>query len=126
VCYGFAHANMSSRRFPFTPRLKSAVLVLLSAALGCTSVEGQCERVCDWQQRCVQGAVSIDDCTQQCVVDDEKRSEACQDAFDEFATCADENQSCPGVDKQCGSEAKRLIEKCDCENPTGPLVELCK
>jgi hypothetical protein len=118
---------MPSRRFSFQPRfLDSVVFALVCTSLGCTSVEGQCERVCEWEQRCAEEAVSVDDCTQQCVVDDEKRSDDCRDAFDEFATCADENQSCPGVDKQCGSEAKRLIETCSCANPTGPLVELCQ
>ena len=76
-------------------------------AFGCTSTQGQCERVCDWQARCVESAISSQDCSQQCVVESEQRSDDCQDAFDEFATCAADNQSCPGVDKQCRSEADR-------------------
>ena len=94
--------------------------------LGCTSTDGQCQRVCDWQARCVEGAVGVGDCSQQCVNDAQSRSSDCTDAFDEFASCAADNQSCPGVDRQCQTEATRLIEKCDCESPTGPLAALCK
>jgi hypothetical protein len=104
---------MPSRRFSFTPRLKGTLLGLsLALSLGCTSVQGQCERVCDWEARCVSGAVSVEDCSQQCVVEAESRSDSCADAFDEFASCTAENQSCPGVDRQCGSEAQALIEAC--------------
>ena len=124
---------MTRRRpslLPRAARLAASLALLLgplAACVGCTSTEGQCETVCDWQQRCVQGSVSIQDCSQQCVVDAEKRSSECDDAFDEFATCAADNQSCPGVDKQCGAEADRLIRKCDCKNPRpgSPLAELC-
>jgi hypothetical protein len=81
--------------------------------------------MCDWQVRCVQGSVSLQDCTQQCIKDSETRSADCSDAFDEFASCADDNQSCPGVDRQCAGSAAKLIQKCDCENPRGPLATLC-
>jgi hypothetical protein len=94
--------------------------------LGCTSTEGQCQRVCDWEARCVPGAVNVEDCSQQCVNDAKSRSSDCTDAFDEFASCTVDNSSCPGVDQQCQTEANRLIQKCDCESPTGPLAALCQ
>jgi hypothetical protein len=59
------------------------------------------------------------------VRDADKRSSDCDTAFDDFARCADKNQSCPGVDKECQREAARLIQKCDCSSPSGPLKELC-
>ena len=116
------------RRRAVSSRLACASLFVIVAVLGpaCTSVDGQCQTVCTWEQRCVQGSVSVDDCSQQCVNDAKSRSNDCSDAFDQFASCTGENESCPGVDKQCSDEAATLIAKCDCESPRGPLAELCK
>jgi hypothetical protein len=94
--------------------------------LGCTSVDGDCQRVCDWESRCVAGSVNVEGCSQQCVNDAKQRSSDCTDAFSEFASCTADNQSCAGVDQQCASEATRLIEKCDCANATGPIAKLCQ
>jgi hypothetical protein len=102
-----------------------AVLGVL-LALGCSTKEEQCQKYCAWESRCVQGAVSTEDCTQDCVRDADDRTSDCQEAFDDFANCADKNESCPGVDTQCQREAARFINKCDCTNPTGPLKDLCQ
>ncbi len=110
---------------PFRALFVAAAVLVLTGVGACSGVEGRCDRACDWQVRCVQGSVSMADCTSSCVSDADNRSDDCEDAFDDFADCADENQSCPGVDKQCQREAARLIDKCDCENSVGPLAELC-
>jgi hypothetical protein len=97
----------------------------LASALGCASMEKQCERVCQWESDCVVGSVGTEDCAAQCVNDTESRSSDCQNAFDDFASCTAKNESCPGVDQQCGSEATRVIDKCDCTNAKGPMKVLC-
>jgi hypothetical protein len=97
----------------------------LVSAFGCASDEKQCQRVCEWESRCVSGAVGVEDCASQCINDTESRSADCQDAFDQFASCAARNESCPSVDQQCGGDASRVIEKCDCTNATGVMAELC-
>jgi hypothetical protein len=94
-------------------------------ALACTSTEGQCESVCEWQSRCATDAVSIADCSQQCLRNIQARSSECRSAFGDFASCADQNQSCQGVDTQCVSEANRYIAHCSCDGATGALGELC-
>jgi hypothetical protein len=105
----------------------SLLLLVCAAALGCASIEGQCQHVCEWEARCVSGSVSVEDCSSQCVNDNDTRSSDCQNAFQDFASCTAQNdQSCPGVDQQCSSKATRVIEKCDCTNPTGAMAELCK
>jgi len=111
---------------PAVTRVQRLLLALtFVSALGCASNEKQCQRVCEWEERCVLGAVGVEDCASQCINDTESRSADCQDAFDSFASCTARNESCPGVDQQCGSEASRVIEKCDCTNATGPMAELC-
>lgn len=104
------------------------LLTALGALFGvsaCNTNEEQCEKLCDWESRCVQGSVSVRDCTQDCVRDADKRTSDCDEAFDDFVKCTDENESCPGVDNRCQREAARLIQKCDCTDPKGPLKELC-
>jgi hypothetical protein len=105
-----------------------SLLFILAAPFGvsaCNTHEEQCKKLCDWEARCVEGSVHVTDCTQDCVRDADKRTADCDEAFDDFVECTDNNQSCPGVDNLCQREASRLIQKCDCTNPTGPLKELC-
>jgi hypothetical protein len=102
------------------------VAVTLASALGCASMEKECQRVCEWEAQCVAGAVGVDDCSAQCVNDSQSRSSDCQSAFDDFASCTNDNQnSCAGVDQQCSSQATHVIDKCSCANPTGPMKTLC-
>jgi hypothetical protein len=110
---------------PVVTLAQKLCFALSLVALGCASNEKQCQRVCEWESNCVIGAVSVEDCASQCVSDTESRSADCQDAFDQFASCTANNDSCAGVDQNCQSDATRVIEKCDCTNPTGPMKELC-
>jgi hypothetical protein len=120
-----ASFGMSARLLTQVFRL---ALILASAftALGCTSTEGQCERLCEWEQRCSSDAVSVDDCAQTCVKDTESETSDCQDAFDDFASCTADNQSCPGVDNQCVNQANRYVRRCNCGDAHGALAELCR
>ncbi|HWP08440.1 MAG TPA: hypothetical protein VNN72_22010 [Polyangiaceae bacterium] len=102
-----------------------AAFALLVGVSACNTNEEQCQKLCDWEARCVQGSVSVRDCTQDCVRDADDRTDDCDEAFDDFVNCTNENQSCPGVDNRCQREAARLIQKCDCTDPQGPLKELC-
>ena len=107
-------------------RVHCALFALTSVfALGCASMEKECQRVCEWESNCVPGAASVEDCSSQCVSDTDSRSDDCRNAFDDFASCTARNDSCPAVDQQCSGQASRVIEKCDCTNPTGPMKELC-
>jgi hypothetical protein len=110
----------SARTFLFALSLLSVL------ASGCRTREDQCQDLCDWESRCVQGSVSVEDCTQDCVRDYEKRSSDCDEAFDDFTNCTKDNDSCPGVDNRCQREAARFIQKCDCSDPVGPLKDLCR
>jgi len=111
---------------PVVTRVQRFLLVLtFVSTFGCASDEKQCQRVCEWESRCVLGSVGVEDCASQCINDTESRSSDCQDAFDQFASCTARNDSCPGVDQQCSGDATRVIEKCDCTNPTGAMAELC-
>ncbi len=104
----------------------AALFALLSGISACNGTEEQCKTVCDWESRCVQGAIGVDDCTQDCVRDDDARSSDCSAAFDDFSHCVNKNESCPGIDQECQREAARYINKCDCTNPVGPLAALCQ
>jgi hypothetical protein len=110
---------------PARATLFVGLLSLLSSVVGCTTREDQCKKLCDWEVRCVQGAVSVQDCTQDCVRDYDKRSSDCDEAFDDFVRCTQDNESCPGVDNRCQREGARFIQKCDCSDPQGPLKDLC-
>lgn len=102
-----------------------ALIAALAGAFGCNSTESQCQSVCEWQSRCGTDAVGVDDCSQQCVRNMQSQGSECQSAFGDFASCADQNQSCPGVDNQCVNEANRYIAHCSCDGATGALAELC-
>lgn len=82
--------------------------------------------MCEWESRCAVDPVGVDDCSQQCVRDIQGRGSTCQNAFSDFASCTDKNQSCPGVDTQCVGEANRYIEHCSCSGATGALAALCQ
>ena len=110
---------------PVRALLLPLVLGTLLGASGCSTKEEQCQKLCDWESRCVEGSVSVTDCTQDCVRDADDRSDDCDTAFDDFIECTQKNESCPGVDNRCQREAARLVLKCDCTNPQGPLKELC-
>jgi hypothetical protein len=102
-----------------------ALLAAAAGSLACNSTEGQCQSLCEWESRCATDAVSVDDCSQQCIRNIQARGSACQSAFGDFASCADQNQSCQGVDNQCVSEADRYIAHCSCDGATGALGQLC-
>lgn len=110
---------------PVRALLLPLALATLLGASGCSTKEEQCQKLCDWEVRCVEGSVSVTDCTQDCVRDADHRTDDCDTAFDDFIECTDDNQSCPGVDNRCQREASRLVLKCDCTDPQGPLKELC-
>jgi hypothetical protein len=101
------------------------LFVALAALGGCASMEKECQRVCEWESQCVVGSVGVEDCSAQCVNDTDSRSADCKSAFNDFADCANKNQSCPGVDQQCSGQAAHVLEKCDCTNATGPMQVLC-
>ena len=86
--------------------------VLALGFFGCgKSVKDHCEDLCDKALACEGeepgGALCVDECTAEV----EDASDACQDAFGEFADCYDKT-ACDEVDEKCLGEAGEFFEKC--------------
>ncbi len=89
-------------------------LFLGLSLVGCTSTESRCETLCKWANQC--GDIPID-CTDaeidECVEEYDDHDDGCQDAFDEFAECVDEeNLTCSAVQEHCIGEAGEYVEQC--------------
>src|SRR5687768_6306338 len=87
---------------------------LCLSLIGCTSTESRCETLCKWASQC--GDIPIE-CTDaqidECVENQDDKGDGCQDAFDEFADCVDEeNLTCSAVEENCLGEAGEYVEQC--------------
>jgi hypothetical protein len=90
-------------------------LCLSLGLLGCTSTESRCETICHFGQKCVTGSTAT--CSEaeidECVDDYDDESDGCQDAFDEFADCIEEEETnCSDVENRCVGEATEVLEQC--------------
>jgi hypothetical protein len=87
------------------------VLVLLGVGtVGCSGLEGDCETLCDWGEKCNEEE-SDNNCVDECVEDVEDADDACQEAVEELASCVEEDDSCT-TDSSCASEAGKFLEDC--------------
>ena len=87
-------------------------MVLLALAAGaCSSTEGRCEDMCQWLDDC--GTDPDKDCKSSCESDYDDLSDACQDAFDEFADCiSDQDLKCSAVADNCDGSAAKFLTEC--------------
>jgi hypothetical protein len=87
----------------------AGVLALFTG--GCTTTEDRCETLCNWLDDC--GTDPDSSCKAECESDYDDQSESCQDAFDEFADCIDEEDgSCSGVNSACDGSAAKFLTEC--------------
>jgi hypothetical protein len=83
--------------------------------IGCTSTESRCETVCKWANQCAEITVdcSSDAEIEECVDEYDDKGDGCQDAFDDFADCVDEEElTCSAVQEHCVGEASEYLEQC--------------
>jgi hypothetical protein len=95
--------------------IRWAGLCLSLGLLGCTSTSSRCETLCEWADKCSTDSTAT--CSEsdidQCVDEYDDESDGCQDAFDEFADCVDdEDSNCSSVQNQCVGEATEFVEQC--------------
>ena len=90
------------------------VVALGFAMFGCRSTEDRCETVCDWLEKCLREAGADEgECdAEECAEDLENESDSCQDSFEEFADCLEEDDSCD-EGSECAGEANNFVEDCD-------------
>jgi hypothetical protein len=99
---------------PLPWRIMKTTLAVFVVAMGlgtagCSSVRGDCETVCNWVDDC--GGDPESDCVDDCVADYDDADDACQEAFDEFAACLEEDDSC-GEGSDCVSEFNEFAADC--------------
>jgi hypothetical protein len=89
-------------------------ICLFSSLVGCTATESRCETLCKWASQCGDIAIECSDSEiDECVEEYDDHDDACQDAFDEFADCVDEeNLTCSAVQEHCVGEAGEYVEQC--------------
>jgi hypothetical protein len=87
------------------------LVVSLAVVSACTDVEGRCEAACDAAERC--DAWHPDDCVDYCVEHYEDSSDDCQEEFEYFTDCLDENESCDAIADDCSAEYFDTREECD-------------
>lgn len=106
-------------------------LLLLALVTGCgNSAESACEAVCEYSNRCFDGA-SLD-CDEDsaemkdCVRELEEVSDDCQSAVADFYVCVNDTDSCSDEElaSECGGELGDVIEDCAGEDPLGSDTEI--
>jgi hypothetical protein len=71
--------------------------------------------MCKWLNQCGELAIDCSSDTEidKCVENYDDKGDGCQDAFDEFADCVDEeNLTCSAVQEHCVGEAGEYVEQC--------------